>query len=468
MNTRRTNALAALLFVLPAFSACSDDGGATDPGATDTSADTADGTGVNTDRRVLLLIADDLGVDQVLAYADTDGDGKADDGRTYPTMPALNGVCTAGMRFDNAWSAPTCSPTRATILTGRYGFRTGVGWAVAKKNQLALSETTLAELLSAGGIANANIGKWHLGTNADIGGDEAPAKAGWQHFAGTLDGVLDDYSKWPRTVDGKTAETTAYATTANVDDAITWLKARSKTEPWLLWMAFNAPHSPFHKPPEALHDSDHLSGATGHVKKNPGLYYNAMAQALDTEVGRLLTWLDDNGMAPTDIIFIGDNGSPGQVATAPWDPDKSKGTLYEGGVRVPYCVSGSAVKAAGSSTAMVHTVDLFATIAGMLGVATAGAGQDSKDLAPLLQDGKAAWRDTNYTESFGNPQGSPDEQGQAVTDGTYKLIHFESGKELLFDLATDRHETKDLKAAGPTGAAKTAYDALVAKLAGYK
>ncbi len=478
METLQTTIAIVSLCAWPLFAGCSDDDAVgaistdsssdavvdTSAGGGDTSAGGGDTGGAAPPRRVLLLIADDLGVDQVLVYADADGDGKADDGRSYPTMPTLNGICSAGVRFDNAWATPTCSPTRATMLTGRYGFRTGVGWAIAKKNQLQLSEVTLPELLSAKGVATANIGKWHLGAGKSIGGDEAPNKAGWQYYAGVLGGTLDDYYQWPRTVNGKTDDSTTYATTANVDDAITWLEDRGQAEPWLLWMAFNAPHAPFHKPPNALHDSDHLKGSTGHAKKNPGLYYPAMLQALDTEVARLLKWLGDNGQAPTDIIFIGDNGSPGQVATSPWDETKSKGTLYEGGVRVPYCVSGQAVSGKTSSAALVHTVDLFATICGLFGVSIGNAGEDSDDLAPVLKDAKASWRDFNYTESFGNPQGSSDEQGKAITDGTYKLIRFESGAELLFDLSTDRQENKDLKAAGPSGAAKTAYDALSKKL----
>ena len=328
---------------------------------------------------------------------------------------------------------------------------------------MQLDETTLAELLVAKGIDAANFGKWHLGTSVDIGGNDAPNEAGWPHFAGLLGGVLDDYSEWPRTVNGKTETTQTYATTANVDDAIAWMEERDKAASWLVWVGFNAPHAPFHKPPDDLHSSDHLSGNKAHRKNKPGLYYSATVEALDTEVARLIKWLGENGQAPTDIIFIGDNGSPGQVVTAPWQSDKAKGTLYEGGVRVPYCVWGQAVAAKGSSTALVHTVDLFATIAGFFGV-DSKSGQDSIDLAPLLKDGTAPGRSFNYTESFMPTQGSSDKYGVAITDGEYKLIRFESGKELLFDLVTDRHESKDLKSPGPAGAAKTAYDKLTARL----
>lgn len=447
-------------------------------GTPDVSADVAadvatDGATAAAPRRVLLIIADDLGVDQIAVYSDIDGDDKPDNDRTYPTAPTLNGICTNGIRFTAAWSAPVCSPTRATILTGRYGFRTGMGSVVTKKTQIQLSETTLPELLTPAGVAAANIGKWHLGEGDPIGGANAPNKAGWPHFAGTLGGTLDTYTPWERTVNGVKKTSNTYATTANVDDAIDYMKTRSKTEPWLLWMAFNAPHSPFHKPPNELHDSDQLNGKPPHIKNQPVLYYNAMVQALDTEVGRLITWLKANGQAPTHIIFIGDNGSPGQVATAPWDGKKAKGTLFEGGIRVPFCIAGDTVAKPGISGALVHTVDLFATIAALFGVKTSTTaaptvGQDSQDLAPLLANPKAAWRDFNYSELFGNPQGSPDQEGRAITDGQFKLIQYASGAEAFFDLIADRHETKELKALGLSGKAKQAYDALSVRLSGLK
>lgn len=464
----RSGLLWATLLAALLGGACGADGpgGDATPAGTDAAdaLDTADRR--SPPRRVLLIIADDLGVDQLDVYRTSDSAPAS--GHVYPTTPTLSGLCDSGVRFDFAWSAPTCSPTRATILTGRYGFRTGVGWAVAKKNQLKLSETTLPELLAPAGVATANVGKWHLGTDDDIGGLSAPNQAGWQHYAGPVDGVLTDYATWERTVDGETATSTTYATTANVDDALAFAQARRADEPWLLWVAFNAPHTPFHKPPNALHDSDGLSGAAAHVKKNPALYYRAMVQALDTEVGRLLSELKSRGQAPTDVVFVGDSGSPGQVAVAPWHVDKAKGSLYEGGVRVPLCVAGRAVTKPGVSGALVHTVDLFATLAGFFGVATGDAGQDSHDLAPLLADPSAAGRDVVYTESFGNPQGDPSEQGRAISDGTYKLIQLEDGSERLFHLASDRHEGTNLLASALAAPAKQAYDTLVARLATLK
>ncbi|MCO4762450.1 MAG: sulfatase-like hydrolase/transferase [Myxococcales bacterium] len=424
----------------------------------------------DTPRRVLLVIADDLGLDQASMYADVATGGVSNADRIYPNMPNIKALCSAGVRFTKAWSAPTCSPTRATMLTGRYGFRTGVGWAVTKKTNLPLSETTLPELLSKVGVQHANIGKWHLGTEDAIGGDNAPTAAGWSHFAGTLDGVLTDYESWQRTVDGKTAATNTYATTANVDDAITWLGQTDPSKPWLLWLAFNAPHSPFHVPPSGLHTVQGLTPAG--MKKDSIPYYRAAAEALDTELGRLLAWIDANVDGPVDIIFIGDNGSPSQVATAPFTAEHAKGSLYQGGVHVPLCISGPSVKDGGRShDGLVGAVDLFATILGLFDTAPPKDGPvvDAVNLGSILASKSAATvRTWSYTDSFGSAGRDGGGRGKAITDGTFKLIVFEEGTKEFYNISTDPHETKNLLAGTLEPAAQTAHDTLTGQLAALK
>ena len=117
------------------------DGRAEDAGAID--------AGASNPPRILLIIADDLGVDATAIYADEDGDGTPDDGRAYAPMPTVTDLCQRGMRFTQAYAAPTCSPTRASILTGRYGFRTGVGWALDSTDGIDPAERTLPQALTA-------------------------------------------------------------------------------------------------------------------------------------------------------------------------------------------------------------------------------------------------------------------------------------------------------------------------------
>ena len=310
-------------------------------------------------RRVLIIIADDLGVDSLRIY------GEEDDGRKYAPTPTIDGICAAGVRFERAWSAPTCSPTRAAILTGRYGLHNGVGWALEKYAALSLDEVTLPEALDAAGlgVAHANIGKWHLGDIDAAGGALAPNTAGWGYYAGSLGGGLPSYEKWARTVEGATAVVDNYATTQNVDDAIGWLEGRADDEPWLVWLAFNAPHVPFHLPPGELHSRDKLPGTDEHIDANAAKYYRAMVEAMDTEVGRLLAWLEANGHTDVDAIFLGDNGTPGQATQPPSTSPHAKGSLYQGGVHVPLCVAGPSVVSGGRvSDALAHVADLYPTV----------------------------------------------------------------------------------------------------------
>lgn len=353
---------------------------------------------------VLVILADDLGVDMVPAYGV---------GTDLPSLPTLGGLVADGMLFRNVWSNPTCSPTRATIQTGRHGFRNGIGSIVDLVNTfgqtidgLPLDEVILPEMLdegTGGRYAHAAIGKWHLGT-AD-GGLLAPNVAGYDHFAGIMTnfGMKADYYDWPRVENGVETATTTYATTQNVDDALAFI--HSAPEPWFCYLAFSAPHGPFQTPPAELHTVDVSSG-------QPRANYKAMVQAMDTEMGRLFDSISLPVFERTNVMFLGDNGTPGPVVEAGLDATKAKGTLFEGGVNVPLLVRGPAVAVPGSSSnALVHTVDLFATIADFAGVDIDALYPDitfdSVSIAPLLADPAARHpRQFVMTEQF-NPNGAP-------------------------------------------------------------
>ncbi|MCB9760552.1 MAG: sulfatase-like hydrolase/transferase [Alphaproteobacteria bacterium] len=425
--------------------------------------------------RVLILIADDFGVDSLGVYADVDDDGSPDDGRVYAPTPTLDDLCRKGLTFTRVWSAPLCSPTRAGVLTGRHPFRTGVGWAEPPYNGLGSDEQTLPRALDAAdiGAATANIGKWHLGSTEEFGGPDAPNLMGWDHYAGFLDGRLPSYINWSRTEDGITANETGYATTVTIDDAIDWLDDRAPDEPWVLWVGFAAPHSPFHLPPAHLHSYSHLDGTPGDIIANVPAYYQAMVEAMDSEIGRLLTWLEDNDQGDVTVIFIGDNGTPPEAVQAPFSRYQAKSTLYEGGVHVPMCVwSPSVVQPGRRIHAPVQTLDIFATTLDLMGVPPEvalpeGIAIDSVSFKSYLSEPDTApLRTWLYTESFNGPM--PENEGQTAWDGRYQLIRFtNSGREELYDLYEDPLETNELLSAGELGEEATlAYDGLVALIEG--
>ncbi|RMF79056.1 MAG: sulfatase [Planctomycetota bacterium] len=400
---------------------------------------------------VLLIIADDLGVADVNVY--TTGPN-AVPGNPPPT-PTIDSLAAGGVLFRMAWATPVCSSTRACTYTGRYGFRTGIRSVVENNEGLPLSETILPELLGDAGYSSALFGKWHLGRSAAFGGDDAPRTAGWTHHAGVLGGIVPDYFAWNKTVDGVTSAVTNYATTENVDDALAWIAAQ--TGPWLCTMAFNAPHSPFHVPPSSLHTFTFGPNPTNRRM------YRAMIQAMDTEIGRLLTGIGPD-LANTIVIFIGDNGTPSQVTQAPYTTHK--GQIYEGGIRVPLIISGPGYAGGREVLEPVMCVDLFTTIASAAGIdvsaALPGVQIDGVDLNPILTDPNAPHpRDYVFSEHQGSDPNSV--ENLAVSDGRYKYIEIGGAPE-FYDLATDPFETTDLLPGGLSASEQAAHDALVAYL----
>lgn len=396
-------------------------------------------------QNILLVIADDLGTDYCGFY---------EDAQDTANMPHARSLLSRGVRFTNAWSNPSCSPTRAGLLTGRYAFRTGIGTAISGQDyaQLDTSEITIGKLLKNAApvtYATANIGKWHLNqqtTQSLI----YPNLMGYDHYSGNFLGEIPNYYEWKKVVDGASPVTvTNYATTETVNDAINWLDEVSGSQPFFLWLAFNAPHTPFHLPPDSLHSVPGLTGTQMHINQNPKKYFRAMTEAMDSEMGRLLQWLDQRGqLDSTNIIFIGDNGNLKRVSQIP-DTTQGKGTIYEYGVHVPFIIAGPAVASPGRvSKALVSTPDLFATVLEMAGFDTWASGipvgkpVDSRSLMPILKNQSEVVRDWNFTEQF-SPQPDSDD-GKAIRNFDYKLLHFDDGHQEFYHLVADLSEQNDL------------------------
>ncbi len=388
---------------------------------------------------ILMVIADDTGVDANVCYTVA-----ADPGRA----PRIAELCARGVTFDNFWAMPSCSPTRASVLTGRYGFRTRVGFA---GGALPPGERGLPAALAAGNPAYAlgAVGKWHVQNTAN-GGPNHPNLLGFSHYAGNLQGAVANYTNWARTVNGVTATETGYATTVTTNDARDWIDAQ--TTPWFMWLAYNAGHSPFHSPPAALHTYPEVIGVAPPAR--PITHHHAMIEAMDTELGRLLDGLTPAVRARTWVIFMGDNGTPTEVAQAPVLTGKAKATLYQGGMLAPLTISGPGVVAPGRRvSALVQSVDLFKTILELADVDMAAAlpaggnTVDSVSLVPyLLRPSQPPLRTWVMNEQFGSspPFGL---NGKTMRDEAFKLIRFDSGVLELYDLRVDPWEANDLMTA---------------------
>jgi len=402
---------------------------------------------------ILFIIADDLGLDASPCYP---GD------RPKPPMPNLERLCSRGVVYDNAWTTPLCSPTRATLITGRYGFNNGIGFVINAESSpdMALSEKeiTLHRLLgeARAPYAVGHFGKWHLAHQKIA--ESHPLKMGVTHFDGHLPSTpVPGYSHWMRTTNGKTAVSTEYMTTAFTDAAIAWIG--KQRQPWLAWLAYTAPHDPFHLPPAHLHSKRSLDPSTSAIQADPQPYFDAMLEALDTEIGRLLESLAPETRANTLVIFLGDNGTDPRVyrGNAPrtqlWRDSRSKPSLYQGGIAVPLIVAGAGVKRRGEREgALVDASDLFPTIAEIAGARVAHR-IDGVSFAKTFSKAGAGARKFAYSELFGEPWIRTPKGvrvqlrsllGWTVRDERYKLIQWEDGRAALFDLAVDPDENSNL------------------------
>jgi arylsulfatase A-like enzyme len=407
---------------------------------------------------ILLLIADDFGIDVASFYP---VGPRRQTTPPPPPMPNLAALAQQGVIFTRVWASPWCSPTRAQILTGRYNFRTGIGRAnTSDMPPLSMSEVILPEVFTAAfgsAYLTANLGKWHLSSN-----EIDPINHGWRHYAGGHPdlGHLPSYFNWPKIVDGVTSISTVYATTDTADETLSTIaRARAEGKRYFAWTAFNAPHDPFHVPPAGLHPTTPLppAGATNRAK------FAAMVEAMDTEIGRLLKAVS---LTDTTVIFIGDNGTAGSVVAQPYPRAKAKGTMYEGGVRVPLIVAGAGVASPNRKvTALVSVVDQFPTILALAGVDPAGVPRnDGVSLMPYLRrQTHPSPRTWLYAEQFTKTFDTAWQR--AARDGRFKLVKRNDGSREFYDLSSDSSETKNLLNGSLTSDQGTALERLDRRMA---
>ena len=374
-----------------------------------------------TKNNVLLIIVDDIGLDATIGY---------NIGSQKPNMPNLQNLISSGVKFNNVWSNPVCSPTRSTILTGKYGYRTSV---LDAGDELSTSETSLHNYLTTNtNYSSALVGKWHLsGTPAD---HNHPNNIGVDNYSGMIGGGVQNYSNWIFSENGNTSNTTQYSTTKLTNEAIDWIN--NQDSEWFMWLAYNAPHTPFHLPPSNLHAQGQLPTDQASIDSNPLPYYLAMIEAVDSEMGRLFNSISDEELANTTIIFIGDNGTPNQVVQQ-YNSNRAKGSLYNGGINVPMIISGNQVNRFNQDEdALINTTDLFTTITELCGVNNQNI-HDSKSFISLLTSSfNSNSREYIYSE-IGN-------ESYTIRNSTHKYIHFEDGSEALYNLNNNQFEFPNL------------------------
>ena len=386
--------------------------------------DTGDNASDTQYPNILFIISDDQGLDASAQYAFS---------QDLPDTPTLNDLADNGLVFDNMWATPACSTTRATIITGKYGINSGVESVPAN---LSSEHVILQQYLKSNEeteqYQSAVFGKWHIGGN----NENHPNDAGVDYYAGNL-GNVADYFSWDLTINGSTEVSSEYHTTQITDLALNWIT--EQTTPWFAWIAYSAPHSPLHLPPENLH-SRNLSGSEQDISNNRRDYYLAAIEAMDAEIGRLLNSMDEETRLNTLVIYIGDNGTPkGVIDTSIYSSDQGKGTLYQGGIAVPFIVSGAGVTRENErESALITATDLYATIAEVAGNSNTKV-HDSKSFKNLFSEQSVSSDEIVYTAYK-----SDEFSGWATRSGDYKLIEFEDGSQELYSLIDNFSETENL------------------------
>lgn len=482
----------------------------------------------NPQPNILFVIMDDVGIDQMSAF----GYG----GAQPPSMPTIDTIADAGIRFRNTWSMPECSPGRSVLMTGRYPLRTNIYQAIGPED-LANSQTdpeqiTAAKLLEPAGYVSAMFGKFHLAqAENNEAGNGTPAQIGWNDFYGWISGepgsidttaggvaapgtyscgyipdetqpagaysgacyvptaggsqcseivgasALGDSAglqcvsrggvlvpndscqlETPAQVNfqrvnahyvsplvvngaGKVIEASladmrgrGYRSTIEVDAAINWINARNaQPEPWMATLSFSSVHKPLQQPPAELLPSGisaELGSDCNDVLTQRRLS-DAMIEAMDTELGRLLVATGiaqanpdgslsyDPAASNTMLVVVGDNGSFGNLVKLPFDPNRAKGTAYQTGVWVPLLVSGPMVEAPGRAVEhMINAADVFQLFGETAGIDVPAAvtrGVDAVSMQPYLTNPEQeSLREYNFAQGGLNIQANGGRNGPCV------------------------------------------------------
>jgi len=379
---------------------------------------------------VLILIADDLGWGDVSPHIET---------------PAIQSLVDEGLAFRNAYAMPMCCVTRYSLMFGRYPRRDGIGRGINSEAPPSDANpcpdpalVSLADVFHAAGYATALIGKWHLGSLVGRPAELAPQAHGFDAWRAGAPANLragpdsKSYTEWKRVDDGVVTTSTEYATLAQRDAFLAWWK--ETPGPKLAVVSFSAPHSPMHVPVPELLPEGPLP-----TKTNRDMYA-AMVMSMDTAIGQILAAVD---RSRTLVLFLGDNGTPPLCRRPEQKRRHLKGTGFEGGIHVPLIVTGPGV-ATGESRALVHAVDVLATLAAYIGQELPdGAAEDSISFLGPLRTGATdpGAREWVFAEVY--EAGDEPIDDVAIRNRTHKLL-ITGERKLVFDLTLDPDEEEPL------------------------
>lgn len=395
---------------------------------------------------IVLIVADDLGYGDLSSYGAED-----------LHSPALDSLAASGIRFTQFYAnSPVCSPTRASLLSGRYPPQAGVPGVIRTHESnnwgnLAQDIELLPEKLRPRGYHTAMVGKWHLGLNAP----QRPVDRGFDHFEGFLGDMMDDYYNHRRHGINymRRGEEVIYpeghATDLFTDWAVHYIESRTvSTAPFFLYLAYNAPHTPIQPPEEWVTKVQQREGDIDDDRAK----LVALIEHMDHGIGKVMAALKETGFYDnTLVIFVSDNGGQLNVGARNGPLREGKGTVYEGGIRVPAIASWPGrIAPSTTSDALLTTMDIYPTL---LEAARARITQiiDGTSFLGSLLGGPDP--DPNRLLFFSRREGGLRFGGktiEAVRQGPWKLLQNSPYAPLeLYNLERDPLETTDLSSAEP-------------------
>lgn len=366
--------------------------------------------------------------------------------------PNIDKLAAESVELSRFYVSPVCAPTRASLMTGRYHYRTGVVDTYLGRALMAPNELTVAEMLSEQGYRTGIFGKWHLGDNYPMRAMDQGFLEAVVHRGGGIGQPSDapgtDYFNPILYRNGKEERFEGYCTDIFFDEAVRFIDS-SAGAPFFVYLPTNAPHAPYLVPDEYRE----RYAARGLEDKDARIY--GMIANLDDNVGRLMTHLSEKGLAENTIfIFMTDNGPTTRLFHAGLRSQKS--SVYEGGIRVPFFIRWPAkLKPKKVETIAAH-IDVTPTLMDAVGAPLGPAMEiDGRSLMPLLTEDEPEWRErTLYIQAH---RGNEPQlwRNVAVIQQQFKLVQPESfsqpmprnAKRELYDLDADPGETQDLSEA---------------------
>jgi len=403
---------------------------------------------------IIFILTDDQGYGDISAH-----------GNPVLKTPNLDRLHAEGVRFTDFQVSPTCAPTRSALMTGRHEFKNGVTHTILERERMALSSTTIAELLQSVGYKTGIFGKWHLGDEAEYqpqnrGFDEVFIHGGGgigQTYPGSCgDAPNNKYFDPTILHNGTFVKTTGYCTDVFFEQALQWIDTHAKSDqPFFAYIATNAPHGPLiaRKEDKALFKD---TGLPENVQSFYGMIHN-----IDQNIGALIDRIDQRGIANnTLVIFMNDNGGTAGVKLFNADMRGSKGSPWIGGTRAASFWRWPGQLRPADCDALAAHIDFFPTIAEIVGAKLndqTSQQVEGRSLVPLLKNPTAPWADRYLVSHVGRwPKGSdPNEckyKKASIRNNRWALVSDTGGSTpqwQLFDLSEDYSQTNDVQSRHP-------------------